>query len=250
MAELPVFYTKYYCEENIYNLLLVLDCDISTGVGVFDNAFAVLFSTYKTAASQEVANKWVSHVPYRPYKRNDCDDLLLWDYHVVAVVRSRNTKAWFVIDFDSDLRRLVPPGEDLQQWTPYCTDLQLYVDKTFFIDRDDRFNHFDNLTRLSDMIRLRIIEYKDYLCFLRTDRSHMLNESGEYNATPPPQPPITSAPSHLPESLIASYAEVEQTLDSPKKKNNLVCFVNMNNTLFPGKIVDRYEFADIFTKMP
>lgn len=246
MFGLPSFYTKYYCEENIYHFLLALR---RTEAAVFDERYAVVASSYRTAVSGEVANRWSSHVPFRPFNSDDSDDLMLWDYHVIAVVRSASTKVWFVVDFDSNLCRLAPVSEDLGEWTAYCTRLDLYVKKTFFFE-DDCFRHFDGLDASADRIGFRVMEEAEYLSSLRTTRSHMLNKAGNYSAPPPPGPPISSTPAEIPDSYARKYSLIEGALDERRKQDNLVCFINMNNTLFPGDIVDRHHFAEFFASLP
>lgn len=238
-------YTHCYCEENIYRLLAkskVLG-DENTP---FDKFYAVLFSSYATAVLQEVVNDWDSLVPYRRYESDDQKDMMLWDYHVVAFVRSRSTTKWYAIDFDSQLPSQNPPTEDLGRWQSYCVDMFLYIKKTFMFETEGVFRHMDELGKALDQVRLRVMERDEYLAILRTDRSHMIDERGEYNAPPPLQPIISHAPEGTPRDLLERYATVEGTLGPEKKKNNLVCLINMRNTTISDTVVDRRLLARHF----
>ncbi|CCW60344.1 unnamed protein product [Phytomonas sp. EM1] len=228
-------YAQCYCEENIYHLLLELQGEGSP----FEKSFAVVVSSYKTSLIHEKANIWDSYVPYRSFKMNNVDDLLIWDYHVFAVVQASETRKIYAIDFDSNLAYFDSVGS-LGKWAFHCKDFSLYIKETFFLDKNQLFTAFDGLSAALDDLSFRIVEGLDYITFLRSDRSHMQNKLGQYKKSPPTAPPISSFANCVDEEHRKCYKLVEESLAVEKKKNNLVCFINMNNVLFPGIIVDRH----------
>lgn len=121
---------------------------------------------------------------------------MVWDYHVVLVVRGSDT--WRVWDLDSELGVDVP----LAHWT-----------KESFAGESDQLAP-----------RFRVIEASRYRAELVSDRSHMRGPGGAWSAPPPPWPSIGQGPSNLLErfvdvdadgpGLVVDLPELAATLDA------------------------------------
>ncbi|MBP7095024.1 MAG: hypothetical protein KBC36_02920 [Spirochaetia bacterium] len=103
------------------------------------------------------------------------DGLVLWDYHVVALVADARSGAR-VLDLDAMLGFPLP----LKAWL-----------RSSFAPRTP--------PRLRP--RFRLIPAEDYLAGLVSDRSHMLNADGSWKA-PPPSWPAPGADSGRPNTLL------------------------------------------------
>ncbi|KAK7198408.1 N-terminal glutamine amidase [Novymonas esmeraldas] len=237
-----VDYAWCYCEENVFKLLEA----VSSASSFFDRSYAVVMTSFDCPPRDEELNVWTSAVPYRPYKSSQLmEDVTMWDYHVVAVLRSVSTGKWYVVDHDS---KLPPVGDAALGWlAPYCIDLDLYVAMVLFLDTSAPAPVSSQLTELLSNVRYRIVEGEDYLSFLRSDRSHMLESPGVFRATPPPWSTIDAPSSSVSCSAAKRAESALQKLPSFLATNNLVCFINISNTLVPGVVVDRHSFRTFFS---
>ncbi|TFK72181.1 hypothetical protein BDN72DRAFT_763693 [Pluteus cervinus] len=154
-------YTACYCEENIY-LLCRSFSEIQSVSSSFDQFVMFISNHTKTVAL------------WRQKLAKEEDDPVVWDYHVILVLRERKgeaeppVKSW-VYDFDSTLAMPCP--------------LELYVIETFRPVNPVYESLF------------RVVPGSTFLEEFASDRSHMLVPAEEglessYSALPPTYPPI------------------------------------------------------------
>lgn len=94
---------------------------------------------------------------------------VLWDYHVILICKMENT--WYVYDLDTALPMPIPVVE--------------YIHRTFAA------------TEKLDLIWhpiFRVVDAEEYARTLSSDRSHMLDEYGNWMQLPPNWPCIFQAP--------------------------------------------------------
>ncbi|KAL9546634.1 hypothetical protein MBANPS3_006574 [Mucor bainieri] len=141
-----LLYTACYCEENIYMLCSEI---LKKRPELMDD-FSVLF----ISNDHRSVPLWQQRVG-----RGD-EHVVLWDYHVVLYYK-QDSEA-LIYDFDTLL--------------PFPSPADFYALETFKPNMlvKDEFKHM-----------FRLIPAKAYLDHFESDRSHMLNERGEYMATPP-----------------------------------------------------------------
>ncbi|MBL4686369.1 MAG: hypothetical protein JKY37_17375 [Nannocystaceae bacterium] len=132
------------------------------------------------ARSVAIAHQRIADVPGLP---------VVWDYHVVMATR-HSGHGWGIWDLDSVLGLDVP----LTQWLEQC------MGGEFGFGSDDA-------------PQFRVVQADEYRRALSSDRSHMCDEHGNYQALPPTWSKIGSSP------------------------NNLMAFVAMQ-TGFIGEVVD------------
>jgi protein N-terminal glutamine amidohydrolase len=121
------------------------------------------------------------------------DGFVIWDYHVVLLNKG---DIW---DFDTLLPFPCPAGE--------------YLKKSFVSGIS---NEYDPMFRLVDAVT--------FVRSFSSDRSHMIDENGEYLKPPPTWPKI-----------------------DPTNGSNLFRFVNMSQS-FTGKIYTLFELQNALTK--
>lgn len=227
---LSLSYTRCYCEENAYH---AVEKSLEAS-SPFSAAYAVVVSSCNMPPRSEVVNEWVSSVPWRPFSSAASGEIGAWDYHVFAAVKTKKLKRWYVVDFDCNLAPPAAPSE-LGEWALYCVPLEYYMKEMFFFEESN--------TRLRfalDQVRFRLVKGEDYLCSFRSDRSHML-KNGVYNAPPPLSKPIQDFHATTSSELKEHYQGIEETLSPRHRKNNLVSFINMGNSMFPGSVVTRHD---------
>lgn len=236
-------YAECYCEENVYKTLEILR-DPSTP---FDRACAVVISSYGVAKELEKINEWDSAVPYVRFQNSSASvNLMVWDYHVVAAAHSEKTGMWYVIDQDCGL-----PGcsqKELGEWSSYCVDLQLYIDREVFPEREYTFTQQDRVNLWLQKVRYRVMESDDYLCFLRTDRTHMQVGPSKWQKPPPLWPLIDKCPGWASDEVKKNTTFRLEKLAYSSGANNLVSFINMDNDLIPGVILTRDALKDFFSR--
>jgi protein N-terminal glutamine amidohydrolase len=137
-------YQALYCEENVWRLLSGASLEGAA-------AWAVI-----------VSNAARSVLLLRQAAGRPVDGLVLWDYHVFAVL-SDPIQGRLALDMDSDL--------------PLPCPLASYLRETFPAD-----------VHRSAMPRFRVMEGGDYLADFVSDRSHMRRPDGSWLAPPPPWP--------------------------------------------------------------
>ncbi|KAG1121468.1 hypothetical protein G6F42_012397 [Rhizopus arrhizus] len=146
-----LLYTACYCEENIYMLCSEI---LKKRPELIDD-FSVLF----------ISNPHRSVPLWQQRAGRGDEHVVIWDYHVVLYYK-QDSEA-LIYDFDTFL--------------PFPSPADFYALETFKPNMviKDEYKHM-----------FRLIPAKAYLDHFESDRSHMLNENGEYTATPPQYPAI------------------------------------------------------------
>ncbi len=143
-------YQPFYCEENVWRL-----CQ-DQRLGGAEALVAVITGAGRVGAERRCAfyHQRCAAAPGEP---------VLWDFHVVLLVRTRGWQVW---DLDSGLGAPVAAGD--------------YLAATFGDQQ---------LIPAALRPRLRLIDAAAYVSQLRSDRSHMRDRAGRYLQPPPPWPP-------------------------------------------------------------
>ncbi|CAL1385090.1 unnamed protein product [Linum trigynum] len=155
-------HTPFYCEENIYFLCKKL-CENGKANADGSDLFVVFISNEKKAIPL-----WNQKASTR------ADGVVLWDYHVILIQRKRDgdddeTSSTLVWDMDSSL--------------PFPSPLDSYLSET----TRPSFELF------SDFLRFyRVVHAPVFLRGFASDRSHMKDSAGNWNAQPPAYEPITA----------------------------------------------------------
>ncbi len=157
-------YAAMYCEENVYRLLFHLrdaGDHVSDGTAVDSHAWSGrAWGLFISNPGRSVAMACQKSGP---------KGVVVWDYHVVAVVQPDATAApdategLFVCDSDSTLAFPCPFAR--------------YLGLSFPADLPPRYAPV-----------FRLLSGSEYLSVLVSDRSHMLDASGRWLAPPPPWP--------------------------------------------------------------
>ena len=154
-------YCPFYCEENIWHLC-------QDKVFADKPAFVMFISNFNRRCAT-----W--------YQRASGDPQVpvVWDYHVVLLVKEERLKdkQWLVYDFDSYL--------------PFGVELDDYLRCSFMPDLEDSVMMRQSLSEFSPYFKL--ICANDYKKKFSSKRRHMLKDDGSYNAPPPPWPLITAS---------------------------------------------------------
>ena len=147
-------YTAFYCEENIWQL--------TGNPALVDDERVVLIITNPTRTC--LLWQQCAAVLGQP---------VVWDYHVVLVVRSVPGQAWQVYDFDTRLA--------------FPSTLDTWLGETF--PGCDQW--------LPDLLpHFRVVPAADFRDRLVSDRGHM-KTAGGWRQPPPPWPCIGTGPSNL-----------------------------------------------------
>ncbi|KAH0545054.1 hypothetical protein FGG08_000825 [Glutinoglossum americanum] len=169
----PLYYTRNYCEENIYRL--IRDC-LSTQQAV--NSTVVFIS-----------GKTTDYVPFFCQRSaSDRNAPVYWDYHVILVSRICNGPQPFVVVFDLDSALAETRGSAI----PFA----IYVAMTFYNAGSDPMARSLSTYRIREAPRsFRVIPGMEYLRNFSSDRSHMRKGDAqrmdeEWISPPPPYPPI------------------------------------------------------------
>jgi hypothetical protein len=121
--------------------------------------------------------------------------MIIWDYHVIAY----SDQGRLVYDFDSAV--------------PFPAPLSTYIGCV--LQPEAMSNAEDTFQR-----KYRMISRIEFLEKFSSDRSHMLDENGNYNVTPPRDDPIRNGPDNLKE------------------------FISMERGSGVGSVFDEREFLD------
>ncbi|KAJ3203259.1 hypothetical protein HDU83_007078 [Entophlyctis luteolus] len=162
-----------YCEENVRCLLAnesALNAVARTilnhpagGVGS-DSASFSMFAVFVSNPTKTVPF-W-----YQSRARNSPSPVIVWDYHVFAVMRvlseNRETTSSYILDLDSVLPFPCPFAEYMRLACPQV------IDETYA-----RF--------------FRVVRAELYIANFASDRRHMRTDDGGWLAAPPDWPPFT-----------------------------------------------------------
>lgn len=144
-------HTPYYCEENVYLLCKKL-CEDGIAKTDGSDLFVVFISNEKNQIPL-----WHQRASHR------ADGVILWDYHVICVQkRKEKLLPDLVWDLDSSL--------------PFPSPLATYVAETI----RPSFQLFSEFQRV-----FRVVHAPIFLKSFASDRRHMKDPSGNWNATPP-----------------------------------------------------------------
>nr|XP_019961913.1 PREDICTED: protein N-terminal glutamine amidohydrolase isoform X1 [Paralichthys olivaceus] len=151
-------YSSCYCEENVWKL-----CEF--------------VKKERTAPLEHLSVVFISNenrmVPLWKQKSGCGDQPVIWDYHVILMVRGLQSDA-LVYDLDSELS--------------FPCSLKLYGAKALRSDRSIRPEYHR---------KLRVVPADSFLLKFASDRSHMKAPDGSWKMPPPPYPPIHTAESHM-----------------------------------------------------
>ncbi|KAI4386524.1 hypothetical protein MLD38_004452 [Melastoma candidum] len=142
-------HTPFYCEENVYLLCKKLS---STGVANADSSdlFVIFVSNDR------------KQIPLWHQKASKSEDgFIVWDYHVICVQRKSGTSC-IVWDLDSDL--------------PFPSPLNFYLSETV----RPLSPHLTEYQRL-----FRVIHAPMFIRSFGSDRRHMKDSEGNWQAPPP-----------------------------------------------------------------
>ncbi|KAJ7343627.1 N-terminal glutamine amidase-domain-containing protein [Mycena albidolilacea] len=163
-------YTPFYCEENIY---LLCEAFIAQQE---DASVIIVSNELKTVA---LWNQKLS------------ESVVVWDYHVVLLVRSRDQQHW-IYDFDTRL--------------PFPCLMQDYLSHTF---REDVRSSYQSV--------FRIVPGPIFVEHFASDRSHMLTDASDsnsgseassiqtYRSPPPSHSPIRGKNARVANNLMRSF---------------------------------------------
>ena len=297
-------YTSCYCEENVYCFLrkmrlmqtmeqkrLAADPSFASSAqfvaSQFDEMFAVFISSLQIPEDSEVACKWeasriaictqdLSSLAADPnWRAKVADDpFVMWDYHVIALVRRRDDRSWYVADLDT---KIAPIDATLSTWltSDLLVPFERYFSQSFFPDetRDKRFTSQNvKVLKLKAAGNIfRFVPCDKFLRTIRSDRSHMMVSSDAsaptYSKQPPPYAPIGVTEDPLLKAIIPlassgdassveSYPEGSSPVSTSTSKNprlarnNLVSFINTRNKSAPGTVVGRDDVASFLASLP
>ncbi|KAI9203589.1 N-terminal glutamine amidase-domain-containing protein [Polychytrium aggregatum] len=159
----PLIYTSCYCEENCYKLverLRSLHVDLRSVHVVFisnPHERAILW--------RQKSSTW------------GLNGQVIWDYHVIVVVKSPELPHALVLDFDTTLPLLCP-------FPTYAREA-LYP------------NGYQAWIRDLGARLYRVVSGDAFLEHFASDRSHMIAADGTYNSPPPSYPPIKTKDSTM-----------------------------------------------------
>jgi hypothetical protein len=154
-------YQPFFCEENVWHLC--------ADPRVPPAPRAVLFVSNRDRT-----------VAFLQQRAGRADTPVVWDYHVVLVVRG--DAQWWVWDLDTRLPLPVP----LSRW----------LEESFALPRGFPPPFAP---------RFRVVEAEQYRAGFRSDRSHMRGPDGAWRADPPPWPAILGGAHDL-----SRYVDLEQ----------------------------------------
>ncbi|KMT15033.1 hypothetical protein BVRB_3g061570 isoform B [Beta vulgaris subsp. vulgaris] len=195
------------CEENVYRL-----CKKLCSSGMADTEGSDLFVVFISNDKKQIP-LWHQKASHR------ADGVILWDYHVICVQRKEDEKSAQVWDLDSTL--------------PFPSPLASYVSETF----RPSFPLFSEYRRF-----YRIIHAPMFLRCFASDRRHMKDSDGNWNAQPPPYDPIVTEDGAV--HNLNEYMEIHSTGAVPSIEADLVNAVR-NERL--GVVVSESQLEEFFS---
>ncbi|ORX83164.1 hypothetical protein BCR32DRAFT_326488 [Anaeromyces robustus] len=148
-------YTSCYCEENVYKLCEKLNKNFSIPLS---RIYAVFISN---------EDKEVLFWKQKSQSNNFYP--VVWDYHVIAIVKEEEGQPNIIFDLDSTL--------------PFPCEFNVYLLNAIYPRQFARIvNEHQGL--------FRVIPAEMYFKNFASDRSHMLDSDGNWLKPPPDYPPI------------------------------------------------------------
>ncbi|GFR81341.1 protein N-terminal glutamine amidohydrolase [Elysia marginata] len=179
-------YTACYCEENVWKLAAFVKENCS--LGELSKCYCVFIS-----------NKSKKIPLWQQKASRDSDGLVVWDYHVIFVYQE-GLKS---LVFDLDTKLSFPCT--MREYATACIG--------------------DEKTLKQQYKRMfRVIPVAEFLSTFASDRSHMINEKGEWLSPPPKYPPISCSDS----------------------TNNIEEFISMSEDFKHGKVLHLSAFLEMF----
>ncbi|RUS73629.1 hypothetical protein EGW08_018602 [Elysia chlorotica] len=179
-------YTACYCEENVWKLAAHVKekCSLRES----SKCYCVFIS-----------NKSKKIPLWQQRASRDADRLVVWDYHVIFVYHE--SKESLVFDLDTELSFPCT----LKEYANACIG--------------------DERTLKEEYRRMfRVVPVEEFLNTFASDRSHMINEKGEWLAPPPSYPPISCRNS----------------------SNNIEEFISMSPDFKHGQVFNLIAFLEMF----
>ena len=177
-------YTSCYCEENVWKLCQKVFQEKPEHL---TRCKAVFLSNKRKA------------IPLWRQKAGQDENFVMWDYHVIFLEETElGTR---VYDLDTTL--------------PFPVEFETYLSEAIC----DESNFKDEFKR-----KFRVISAANFLKLFASDRSHMLDQSGNYLKPPPDYEPI-------------------KTVDS---LNNIDDFISMETSNNYGTVMDLSQFRSTF----
>ena len=164
-------YAAYWCEENIARFLGRddLKAEASWALLVSNAAKTVAMLAQRAGAAPR--------------------GLVVWDYHVVGLLRPEGLRETYVCDFDSLLGFALPAEDWIEASFPEAAEAGM---RPLF----------------------RLMAAREYVEGLASDRSHMLRSDGSWAAPPPPWPPFgADRPNNLGDYIDMNIASPGLVLD-------------------------------------
>jgi len=178
---------QFYCEENIWKLLY--------SKAMPENEYYAIIISNETGC-----------VAIFDQKSETNEDVVFWDYHVVALERNRcGSVIW-----DFNAKRGSPCGAD--DW----------LDVSFHANR----------MPVEYRPLFRVVPRKDYLDEFISDRSHMRNADGTFRKTPPPWDCIGSGENSLPKFIDMKTDNPGKVYDLYELKQFIGCPGNIGQNSF------------------
>lgn len=199
-------HTPFFCEENVYRL-----CKKLCSTGVADTEGSDLFVVFISNDKKQIP-LWHQKASHR------ADGVTLWDYHVICVQKKENNSP-LVWDLDSTL--------------PFPSPLASYVAETFC----PTFPLFAEYRRFYRIVHAPMF----FRCFA-SDRRHMKDTDGNWNAPPPSYDPIVAEDGAV--HNLNEYMEIHSAGAVPTVEANLVNAVR-NERL--GVVVSEKQLEEFFS---
>lgn len=180
-------YTSCYCEENVWHLCKAVKDNHPSCV---IDCFCVFISN-----DDQTIPLWEQTASTRD------DGLVVWDYHVIFIHKMPDGS--FVYDLDTRLNFPCPFKIYLDNGVHSCESLKPQFHRMF-----------------------RVISAEEFLTTFASDRSHMINEEGEW-LKPPPE-----------------YSCIK----TENSTNNIKDFISMDPEIGIGKVMKYRDFCEFFSE--
>ncbi|KAL2923590.1 Protein N-terminal glutamine amidohydrolase [Bienertia sinuspersici] len=193
-------------EENVYRL-----CKKLCSAEIADTENSDFFVVFISNDRKQIP-LWHQKASHR------ADGIILWDYHVICVQKKENEKSSQVWDLDSTL--------------PFPSPLASYVAETF----RPSFQLFSEYRRF-----YRIVHAPVFLRYFASDRRHMKDSDGNWNAQPPTYDPIVAEDGAV--HNLNEYIEIHSADVVPAVEADLVNTVKRERL---GLVISENQLEEFF----